>query len=444
MPTYRELLEQVKAEIDEISTADAAARADAPLFVDVRERDEWDEGHIPGAVHVPRGNLESRVEGLAPDRSRTIVVYCAVGARSAFAAKTLSELGYEDVRLARGRLHRLEAERLPDAAPAHALPRPAQPLLAPPADPRGRRGGPAQAARREGAADRRRRPRLARVALPRRRGRRPPRHRRRATSSTSRTSSARSSTRPTRSASRRSSRRKRTIEALNPDVEVRRLRGAADLGERRPHPRRRLGRDRRRRRQLPDALPRQRRVGVARDPGRARLDLPLRGPGDRLRAARGAVLPLPLPDAAAAGARAVVRRGRRPRRAARHRRLAPGERGAEARARHRRPARRPAAALRRAPHRRSPRWRCGATRTARSAASTRRSRSTSTTSSSAPGRGPRRERRPHPADAARPRRAARARSRSPARRCARCSRTSASGSRRSARGSSRTAASRST
>ena len=97
MPTYRELLDQVKGEIDEISTVDAAARADAPLFLDVRELDEWDEGHIPGAIHVPRGNLESRVEGLVADRSRTIVVYCAVGARSAFAAKTLKELGYEDV-----------------------------------------------------------------------------------------------------------------------------------------------------------------------------------------------------------------------------------------------------------------------------------------------------------------------------------------------------------
>ena len=97
MPTYRELLEQVKGEIDEISTVDAAARADAPLFLDVRELDEWDEGHIPGAVHVPRGNLESRVESLVPDRSRTIVVYCAAGARSAFAAKTLNELGYGDV-----------------------------------------------------------------------------------------------------------------------------------------------------------------------------------------------------------------------------------------------------------------------------------------------------------------------------------------------------------
>ena len=97
MPTYRDLLQQVKAEIDEISTADAAARADGPLFLDVREPDEWEDGHVPGAVHVPRGNLESRVESLAPDRSRPIVVYCAGGSRSAFAAKTLGELGYEDV-----------------------------------------------------------------------------------------------------------------------------------------------------------------------------------------------------------------------------------------------------------------------------------------------------------------------------------------------------------
>ncbi|MGE5691385.1 MAG: molybdopterin-synthase adenylyltransferase MoeB [Pseudomonadota bacterium] len=97
MPSYRELLQQVKAEIEEISTADAVARADGPLFLDIREQDEWDEGHIPGAIHVPRGNLESRVESLVPDRSRSIVVYCAAGARSAFAAKTLGELGYLDV-----------------------------------------------------------------------------------------------------------------------------------------------------------------------------------------------------------------------------------------------------------------------------------------------------------------------------------------------------------
>jgi sulfur-carrier protein adenylyltransferase/sulfurtransferase len=99
MPTYRELLQQVRAEISEIDATDARALIDteAPLVLDVREQDEWDEGHIPGAVHVPRGHLESRIERAAPDPARPIVVYCSVGNRSAFAAKTLSELGYEEI-----------------------------------------------------------------------------------------------------------------------------------------------------------------------------------------------------------------------------------------------------------------------------------------------------------------------------------------------------------
>ena len=100
MPSYRELLQQVKAEIGEVDAAGAARllnSEDAPLFLDVRELDEWDEGHIPGALHIPRGHLESRIEGAAPDRKRPVVVYCAGGARSAFAAKTLEELGYASV-----------------------------------------------------------------------------------------------------------------------------------------------------------------------------------------------------------------------------------------------------------------------------------------------------------------------------------------------------------
>ena len=99
MASYRELLTQVKAEIAEIGAAEARDRAaaDGPVFLDVREQDEWQEGHIPGAVHIPRSNLESRVEGLLPDRESELVVYCAVGARSAFAAKSLGELGYTNV-----------------------------------------------------------------------------------------------------------------------------------------------------------------------------------------------------------------------------------------------------------------------------------------------------------------------------------------------------------
>ena len=99
MPTYRELLAAARAEIDEISTPEAHALldrdgGDAPLFVDVRPRDEWDEGHLPGALHLPRNNLESRVEALIPDKSRELVVYCESGTRSAFAAKSLHDLGY--------------------------------------------------------------------------------------------------------------------------------------------------------------------------------------------------------------------------------------------------------------------------------------------------------------------------------------------------------------
>jgi sulfur-carrier protein adenylyltransferase/sulfurtransferase len=99
MPTYRELLAQVKSEIEEVDASRARdlLASDSPAIVDVREREEWDEGHIPGAVHVPRGHLESRVEAAVPDRSTPVVVYCASGSRSAFAAKTLEELGYENV-----------------------------------------------------------------------------------------------------------------------------------------------------------------------------------------------------------------------------------------------------------------------------------------------------------------------------------------------------------
>src|SRR5881396_3265736 len=99
MPNYRELLQQARSEISEIDATQARERIEAgePVVVDVREQDEWDEGHIAGAVHVPRGHLESRIERLAPDTGRPVVVYCSAGNRSAFAAKTLAELGYEDV-----------------------------------------------------------------------------------------------------------------------------------------------------------------------------------------------------------------------------------------------------------------------------------------------------------------------------------------------------------
>src|SRR3954454_18835041 len=96
MTTYRELLARTKGEISEIDARDAQALSDA-VWVDVREQDEWQEGHLPGAVHIPRGYLESRVEGVAPAKDTPVILYCASAARSAFAAKTLRELGYKTV-----------------------------------------------------------------------------------------------------------------------------------------------------------------------------------------------------------------------------------------------------------------------------------------------------------------------------------------------------------
>jgi molybdopterin/thiamine biosynthesis adenylyltransferase/rhodanese-related sulfurtransferase len=100
MTTYRDLLARTKEEIAEVDAA-SARTLEGATWVDVRELDEWQEGHIPGAVHVPRGYLESRIEGVA-EKSKPVVVYCAAGNRSAFAAKTLAELGYEDVYSLRG------------------------------------------------------------------------------------------------------------------------------------------------------------------------------------------------------------------------------------------------------------------------------------------------------------------------------------------------------
>jgi molybdopterin/thiamine biosynthesis adenylyltransferase/rhodanese-related sulfurtransferase len=96
--TPRELLAHAKAAITEVDPEEAQARhGGGATFLDVREPDEYEQGSIPGAVHLPRGNLEFGVEGRIPDKERPLVVYCAGGTRSAFAAKTLADLGYKDV-----------------------------------------------------------------------------------------------------------------------------------------------------------------------------------------------------------------------------------------------------------------------------------------------------------------------------------------------------------
>ena len=98
MATFRDLLTSAKAEITEVSTEQAADHISAGYAVlDVREPDEYQEGAIPGAIHIPRGHLEAQVEGRLIDKTAPVVVYCAGGVRSAFAAKTMQELGYEQV-----------------------------------------------------------------------------------------------------------------------------------------------------------------------------------------------------------------------------------------------------------------------------------------------------------------------------------------------------------
>ena len=99
MAGFRDLLAQAKSQIVEVDTADAAARlaTGITLALDVREPDEFEQGTLPLSIHIPRGHLEAQIESKITDKDAPIVVYCAGGVRSAFAAKTLQELGYTNV-----------------------------------------------------------------------------------------------------------------------------------------------------------------------------------------------------------------------------------------------------------------------------------------------------------------------------------------------------------
>ncbi|MCY4175194.1 MAG: molybdopterin-synthase adenylyltransferase MoeB [Acidimicrobiaceae bacterium] len=98
MASFRDLLMQAKSQIREVDTAagEELLRSGWTLL-DVREPDEYEQGAIAGAVHIPRGQLESSIENRIADRSRPIVAMCAGGVRSAFAAVTLQQLGYSEV-----------------------------------------------------------------------------------------------------------------------------------------------------------------------------------------------------------------------------------------------------------------------------------------------------------------------------------------------------------
>src|SRR6202048_1634378 len=96
-PSGAEVLRQIKSRIDEVDPASVRGQvSNGAVVVDVREVDEFATGHIPGAKHVPKSYLESRIEGAAPDRAQHVILYCQSGNRSAWAARTLlDDLGYE-------------------------------------------------------------------------------------------------------------------------------------------------------------------------------------------------------------------------------------------------------------------------------------------------------------------------------------------------------------
>lgn len=97
--TGTDLVDEAKQRIREVSPQEVLAmqerNADV-IYLDVREPNEWNLGHLPGAMHIPRGTLETKVEAVVP-RNRKVVIYCASGNRSALAADTMQQMGYTDV-----------------------------------------------------------------------------------------------------------------------------------------------------------------------------------------------------------------------------------------------------------------------------------------------------------------------------------------------------------
>ena len=366
-PSGAEVLRQIKSRIDEVDPSVVREQvSNGAVVVDVREPEEWATGHIPGAKHVPKSYLESRIEGAAPDRAQHVILYCASGNRSAWAARTMIEdLGYENVESMTGgftlwkdRGYEVETPR---TLTAEQRERYSRHLLLPEVGIEGQQklldakvlllgagglGSPAAlylAAAGVGTlgivdndvVD------LSNLQ-------------RQVIHSTERIGVSKVDS------------AEQTINALNPDVKVEKYAvrlGPENIMEIIPgydivvdgldnFPTRYL---------LNDASVR------LQDPGRVGGDPRLRGPAVGVQALRRPVLPMPVPGAAAGRARSLLRRQRRARRAARDDGPAAGHRGDQADPRRGRPADRPAADVRRAGRDASPRSRSAATPTARSA-----------------------------------------------------------------------------
>ncbi len=119
--SYSDLLREARATVREVAPAEVdqlRGGAGAPTLVDVREASEWEQGHIAGAEHISKSYLEQEIEGKVPDRDAPVVLYCAGGIRSLFAAQTLHEMGYTDVASMSGGFQRWKTEGLSWTMPA--------------------------------------------------------------------------------------------------------------------------------------------------------------------------------------------------------------------------------------------------------------------------------------------------------------------------------------
>src|SRR6267143_3773073 len=112
---YKKLVAEAKKNITEISPGDAAAKSKSgnAVIIDVRDKDQWDEGHIPGAIHMSRGTIELDIEEKVPDPNAMIICHCGGGGRSALAAETLQKMGYKNVHSMAGGLKAWKAAGLP-------------------------------------------------------------------------------------------------------------------------------------------------------------------------------------------------------------------------------------------------------------------------------------------------------------------------------------------
>ena len=112
---FQKLVAEAKKHITEISPQDAAAKLESgeATVVDVRDKDEWDEGHIPGATHMTRSTIELDIEERVPDPNAMIICHCGGGGRSALAAESLQKMGYKNVRSLAGGLKAWKAAGMP-------------------------------------------------------------------------------------------------------------------------------------------------------------------------------------------------------------------------------------------------------------------------------------------------------------------------------------------